>query len=63
MVGCLLIVNGDWHLVRELEDIFVSSNSEGSLWLLKSLELHEMILRDEQFALEFRHKETSDFQD
>ena len=61
-VSCLLIVNGDSHLVRDIEDRLVSDHSEGALWVLKSLELHEMIMRDEDYALEVRHEDTSDFQ-
>ena len=60
-MGCLLIVNDNRHLFRELEYILVIGHSEGALWLLKSLELHEIILRDQQSALDFRHEDTSTF--
>ena len=62
-VSCILIVNGDRHLVRELEDRLVPDQGEVSFWTINSLDLHEMILRDQESALEARHEETSDYQD
>ena len=59
----LLIVNVHRHIVRELEDRLVPGHGEVSICILKSLELHEMILRDQESALEARHEETSDYQD
>ena len=44
-VCCLLIVNDDRHLVRELDDRLVPGHGEGVFWIFKSLELHETILR------------------
>ena len=62
-VSCLLILNGDRHLLRDLEDIIVPGHGEGCFWIIKSLELHEMILRIQDSTLEVRHEETSDFQE
>ena len=62
-VSCLIIVNGDSHLVRELENGLVTGHGEGALWFLKSLELHEIILRAQDSALDFSHEEVSAFQD
>ena len=59
----LLIVNGDRNLVRELEDRLVPGHGEGDFLIINSLELHEMILRDKESALEFRHEYNIDFQD
>ena len=59
----LFIVNGDGHLVRELEDILVPGHRKGALWIIKYLEIHEMIIMDQQSTLEVRHEETSYFQD
>ena len=50
-------------MVIYLEDRFVTGHGEGAFWIIKSLELHGMILRTQQYALEVRHKETSDSQD
>ena len=44
-VGCLLIVNGDRNLVIDIKDRLVLGNGEEAFRILKSLELHEMILR------------------
>ena len=60
---CLFIVNCDMHLVRDIEDRLVPSHSEGDFWLLKSLELHEMILRAQKYALEVMDGDTSAFQE
>ena len=46
-VTCLLMVNGDGHLFRELEYRLVPGHVERSVWILKSLELHEIIMRDQ----------------
>ena len=61
-VSCLFIVNGDRHLVRDIEDILVSGHSEGVLCILKYLDLHGMILSYQQSELEVRHEDTSYFQ-
>ena len=45
--SCFLIVNGDRHLVRELEDRLVQGRGEGEFWIIKSLDIHEMILSDQ----------------
>ena len=54
-VGFLLILNGDIHRVRNLEAILVPGHSEEAFCLLKSLEIHGMVLRGYQYALEVRH--------
>ena len=46
-VGCLIIDNCNMHMVREIEDRFVLDHGEGAFWILKSLEIHEIILRDQ----------------
>ena len=58
----LLIVNVHRHIVRELEDRLVPGHGEVSICILKSLELHEMILRDQESELDVRPKDTSAFQ-
>ena len=62
-LGCLLIVNGDRSLVRDIEDRLVPDHIEGALWIINYLDLHEIILRDQQYALEVIPKDTSVFQD
>ena len=62
-VRFLIIVNDDMHLVINIEYRLVPTLGEGALCLLKSLDLHEMILRDQESALEVRHKDTSIFQE
>ena len=62
-VGCMLIVNGNMHLVRDIEDRIVPGTGEGALWILKSLDTHEMIPRDQNYALEVRHEYTIAFQE
>ena len=47
----------------EFEDRLLPGHSEGSVWIIKSLELYEMILRSQQSALEVRHEDTIAFQD
>ena len=54
-VGFLLLLNDNWHLVRNLEAILVPGHSEEAFCLLKSLEIHGMVLRGYQYALEVRH--------
>ena len=54
-VGFLLILNGDIHRVRNLEAILVPGHSEEAFCLLKSLEIHDMVLRGQHSALEVRH--------
>ena len=46
-VGCLLIVNSARHLLIYLEDILVLGHGEGPFYILKYLELHKIILRDQ----------------
>ena len=46
-VSCLLILDGDRHLVRYLEEILYPGHGEVALWVMKSLGLREMILRDQ----------------
>ena len=60
-MGCILIVNGDIHLARELEYRPFPGHVKGDFWIIKSLELHEIILRDQQSALEVRNEETIAF--
>ena len=60
---CLLIVNGDRHLVRDLEDRLVPINGSGDFWFLNYFELHEMILKDQGSEIEVRHECTRDLQD
>ena len=62
-VGCMIVVNGDRHLVRNIEDRIVLGHGEGAFWILKSLEIHEIILRAQESALEVRHEGTCAFQD
>ena len=62
-VSFLLIANDDMHLVRYLDYISVPIIGKGDLCLLKCLELHEMILRNQESVLEVRHEDTSTFQD
>ena len=61
--SCLLIVNGDRCLVRDIEDILVPGHFGGAFFIFKPLELHEIILRYQESALEASHEETSAFQD
>ena len=56
-VGCLIIFNHDMHLFIELEDRIFPGHCEGYFWLLKYLDHHEIILRDQQSALEVSHEE------
>ena len=50
-VSCILIVKGNRHLVRDLEDRLVPGHGEVALCILKSLDLHEMILRAQESPL------------
>ena len=59
----MFIFNGNMNLVRELEDILLPRHSEGAFWIFKYLEFNKIILRYQQYVLEVRHEETSDFQD
>ena len=59
----MLIVNDDMHLVRDLEYRLVPVLGEGDLCLLKCLELHEMILKNQESVLEVNIEDTSTFQD
>ena len=43
----MLVVNGDRHLVKEIYYIIVSGHVEEAFYIIKSLEFHEMILRDQ----------------
>ena len=62
-MSCILIVNGDRHLVRDLEDRLVPINGSGDFWFLNYFELHEMILKDQGSEIEVRHECTRDLQD
>ena len=62
-MSSLIIVNGDMNLIRDLEERLVPGQGEGEFWLLKYLELHEMILKTQESELEVRHEDTSAFQD
>ena len=42
-VSCILTLNGDMHLFRELDDRLYPCHGEGAFWLLQYLDLHEMI--------------------
>ena len=55
-VICLLIVNGYRYMFRDIEDRLVPGHREGSFWIIKSLGLHEIILRSQESALEVRHE-------
>ena len=59
----MFIVNGDGQLARDLEDRLVPGHNEVASYIIKSLELHEMFLSDQQYAPEVRHEETSALQD
>ena len=59
----MLTVNGDSHFVRYLEDRIFPVHGKGYFWLIKSLDIHKIILRDQQSTLEVRHEDTSAFQD
>ena len=61
-VSCLLIVNSDRHLAKDLEDIIVPVNGEEDFCILKSLDIHEMILRAQESELEVSHEDTSALQ-
>ena len=61
-LSCLLIVNDDRHLIRELEYRIFTGHGEGAFWLLNYLELHKMILRAQESAIEVRHEDTSALQ-
>ena len=63
MVGCIFVVNGDMHLLRELGEIIVPGHGQVNFWLIKYLELHDIILRAKQFELEVRHENTSALKD
>ena len=39
-VSCILIVNVDRHLIRDLEKRLFPCHGEGAFYILKSLELH-----------------------
>ena len=54
-ISCLIIVNGDRRLVRYFEDGILLGHSEGDFWILKYLDLHEMILRAQESTLEVSH--------
>ena len=58
-VSFIIIVNSDGHLVRELEDIRVPGHGEGALFKIKSLEIHGIILRSQDSALEVSHEDNS----
>ena len=62
-VSFMLIVNSDKHLVRDIEDRILPGHGEGALCILKYLELHEMILRDQESTLEVGHEENIALQD
>ena len=49
--SCLIIANGDRQLVRELQYRLVQGPVEESFWFLKSLEIHEIILRAKESTL------------
>ena len=61
-VSCMIIVNGDSQRVRDIEERFFPGHSDGAFWLLKSLEIHKIIMRDQEFSLEVSHEYTSAFQ-
>ena len=42
-VSCILVVNGDMHLFRELDDSISPCHVEGAFWILYYLVFHEMI--------------------
>ena len=56
---CLIIYNGDRHLFRELEDRLFPGQVEGAFYILKSLKLHERILKDQQSEIKVRYEDTS----
>ena len=60
-VGCLFIFNYDRHLIIELADRLVPGHSEELLLIIKSLGLHEIILRYQQSELEVMCEDTSAF--
>ena len=45
--SCMIIVNDDRHLFRDLEDRLVPGHSEREFFIIKSLDIHEMIPRDQ----------------
>ena len=61
-VRFLIIVNDDMHLFIDLEYRLVPVLGEVALCLLKSLGIHEMILRDQESELDVRPKDTIAFQ-
>ena len=58
-ITCLFIVNGDRHLVRNIQEKIVPGHSERAFGIIKSLDLHEIILRDQHSALEVSNEDTS----
>ena len=56
------IVNGDRQLLRYIEDLIVPVHSEEALCIIKSLDPHEMIPRDQHSAPEVKHEDTSALQ-
>ena len=62
-VSFLLIVNGDRHLVRDFEDRIVPGHGEVDVWIIKYLDLYEIIMRAQESALESSNEDTSDFQE
>ena len=59
----MLIVSGDRQLVREIDDRLVPGHGEGDFWILKSLDIHEMIMRAQESTLEVRHEDNSSLQE
>ena len=57
-----LLNNVDRHLVRDILDRIVPGHSEVAFWIIMYLDLHEIILRDQQSIFVVRHEETSALQ-
>ena len=59
----LIILNGDSLLVRDLEYRLVPGHGVVAFCIIKSLKIHENILRNQDSALEFRHEDNIVLQD
>ena len=62
-VSCMVIVSVNRHLIRYLENRLSPGHFEVAFWIIKSLGIHEIILRYQESALGVRHEDNSALQD